>query len=103
MTIRYSGDAEVRILWSERRRRYVGTVRDPDYLWRGDLASRSPRNSDDYDDAARDLLAAADASCRAELGRPLALEREGRTIAIRRVFQSPCPILAERRRNRGRW
>jgi hypothetical protein len=92
MAIRYSGDAEVRVRWHPVRHAYVGTVRDPDYRWRGVAYGDAPKDSRDYDRAARDLLEAADEDSRSERRRPLRLERDGRELRVRRVFQSPCPV-----------
>ena len=98
MAIRYSGDAEVRLRWDPRRRGYVGSVRDPDFHWRGRVGGREPRGSEDYDRAARELLSSADRACRSEQRRPLLIERTGRDVEVRRVFQAPCPVRTSSRK-----
>ena len=93
MAIRYSGDAEVRLQWSARRRCYVGSVRCPltKPPWRGTTTKsfwhRNPRDSKAYDAAARDLLSQANRASRQGVAR----ERKLGRIRVRRVFQAPCP------------
>lgn len=108
MAIRYSGDVEVRLGYDPRRRAYVGSVRDPGgpngpFRWRGVYEGSSPKNSADYDRAAKEMIIAADRDCRRESDRHLMVERDGGAIRIRRVFQAPCPIRGYRRSGKLRW
>lgn len=101
MTIRYSGDAEVRIRYDDRHRIYRGTVVDAHIRFRGWVPRagkfREPRSPEAYDDAARRLAAIAQrcaraAQCGFRERRPFAFEEANRRVKFRRVFQSPCPL-----------
>lgn len=104
MSVRYSGDAEIRIGYDAERRVYRGNVVDPNLRFRGwvpvrrarrdekDQRPSSPRSSAAYDDAARRLATAAQRWAR-DRGRRFAVEQDEKgRIEIRRVFQSPCPL-----------
>ena len=97
MTIRYSGDTEVRDLRYEGNGVYTGTVADRAGYWHGPvrvplLRGERPRSSEAYDHAAEDLLARAD-RWRLRRGRPRFDAERVKTggYRIRRVFQAPCP------------
>lgn len=103
MSIRYSGDAEIRIFFDERKRTYRGTVVDPYLRFRGTVPllprfARTPRSPEAYDSAARRLAekaqhCATHTSCGFRSPRPFALDQTPRGgVKLRRVFQSPCPI-----------
>lgn len=96
MAIRYSGDAEVRLHYNARKKRYSGTVTDPIYHWRGECGTsfwhRDYRSSDAYDDAARELLEMADKAAVAKRNEHLMVERKRGRVRVRRVFQAPCPM-----------
>ena len=93
MSIRYSGDTEIRLGYDPRRRVYRGTVVDPYLRYRGETEARGrdPRSPDAYDDAARRLCRQAEAWAESR-GKSFMLEKKGRKLEIRRVFQSPCPL-----------
>jgi hypothetical protein len=90
MAIRYSGDVEVRLGYE--RGAYRGTVRDPEFHWRGEIrpkrALRDPRSSESYDRAAKAMIEKAE---REERRRSRAARERGE-IRIIRVFQAPCPV-----------
>lgn len=98
MAIRYSGDAEVRLRWDNRRHLYIGNVRDPYIRWRGsapqpsEIKKNSPTNPYSYDSMAALFLRQAQKWARQKYGRDLQLEEKHGRIQIRRVFQAPCPI-----------
>jgi len=104
MTIRYSGDVEVRIRYASGV--YHGSVRSPGFRGRGTVtarevlgtshpfrglrARRSPTSNESYDRAALLLLRKAEGAAR-DAGIPLHTSGKGRGIEVRRTFQSPCP------------
>lgn len=96
MSIRYSGDVEIRIGWDEKARVYRGTVVDPYLRFRGGVRA-SPRfrgmtrSSAAYDDAATRLVTLAQRWARSR-GQAFALDEEQGRIRVRRIFQSPCPM-----------
>jgi hypothetical protein len=111
MAIRYSGDAEVRVLWNPTRRVFVGSVRDPYVRWRGTAPRPSQvkgrrllhRASESYDLMAALFLRRAQLWAKEQLGHVLQLEEKHGRIQIRRVFQAPCPTeTCAKRRGRGR-
>ena len=95
MSIRYSGDKEVRLGFDPKRRVYRGTVVDSNGLrWRGEVkthAARDPRTPEAYDRAARQLLDRADGWA-ARSGKRFASESKGGRRVIRRGYQAPCPL-----------
>lgn len=98
MTVRYSGDAEIRIGLEkdERGLFYRGSVIDAERRFHGWVpiaaSGRDPASSEAYDDAARRLAKVADTWWQRR-GKRFALERDGRgRVRIRRGFQSPCPL-----------
>ncbi len=102
MAIRYSGDVEVRISYA--RGVYRGSVRSPGFRGRGTVTEREvlgtrlgglrkkrgPTDPESYDRAALLILRKAEAAGR-EAGVPLHTTGRGRSIEVRRTFQSPCP------------
>ena len=96
MTIRYSGDVEVRLDWDPRTRVYKGRVSDPNMVWSGEVPAErgiSPTGSEGYDQAAARLIQLADRWSRKELGEPVLADRaQNGRLQIRRVFQAPCPL-----------
>lgn len=105
MSIRYSGDAEIRLGYDPRERVYRGSVVDPYLRFPAsgqftvaaarvlrDGAARDPRSPEAYDAAARRLATAAQRWAKSER-RSFLLESDKRgRVTIRRVFQSPCPL-----------
>lgn len=96
MSIRFSGDAEIRLGWDRRARLYRGCVVDPYLRFRGGVPLRpqyahAPTSSDAYDDAATRLATLAQQWARSQR-RSFALDEERGRIQIRRIFQSPCPV-----------
>lgn len=113
MSVRYSGDAEVRLEYDRGDGVYDGRVSDPHLIFDGWVPlnrrfARDPTCSEAYDDAARRLAKLAQDSAR-EDGRAFMLEYErsrtrlgnrdvGRNtnrappIRIRRGYQAPCPL-----------
>ena len=95
MSVRYSGDAEVRVGYDPKRRVYRGTVVDSNGLrWRGEVgahASRDPRTPESYDRAARALLTRAEGSA-ARSGKRFTSEKKNGRYVIRRGYQAPCPL-----------
>lgn len=96
MAIRYCGDVEVRILFTQGL--YRGAVRAPGFKARGDLSARDAKvqaalktSPEAYDAAARSFLRAALAICERQ-GLRLPVAVEGRILVIRRTFQCPCPV-----------
>ncbi len=100
MSVRYSGDTEVRVRYHPHRRVYIGTVTDPYLRWRGEVPrgavrsgrSGSPDDPDMYDAAARELIARADRWARGLRKRFMVDVRRNRQIRVSRVFQAPCPL-----------
>lgn len=95
-TVRYSGDAEIRLGWDPRRRVYRGRIVDPYLRFRGGVAmnprfQRDPRSSEAYDDAAQRFATFVQERARSR-GRAFAFDEERGRIQIRRIFQSPCPM-----------
>lgn len=97
MSIRYSGDAEVRLGFDDAQRVYRGTVSDPNRTFRGWVPlsrafRRDPTCSEAYDDAARRLAENAQRWARGR-GRAFMVEQgKGGRVSLRRVYQSPCPL-----------
>ena len=94
-SVRYSGDATVRLGYDPRRDVYAGTVADPYVVWRGRVGggTRTPRRSSAaYDDAAERLIRAADRWAARTGRRPIDADRRLGRLRIRRVFQAPCPV-----------
>ena len=94
MSIRYSGDTEIRLGYDPKKHVYRGTVVDPYLRYRGEVGEtrRDPRSPEAYDDAARRLARRAQAWAEGR-GKSFMLESDKRNrIVIRRVFQSPCPL-----------
>jgi hypothetical protein len=91
MSIRYSGDVEVRVTWDPREKSYTGYVRDPKVRWNGFWRPRQtpedPTSPEAYDAAAKALIRLAKRDVRGRLSLD---EKRGR-IRLRRVFQAPCP------------
>ena len=97
MSIRFSGDTEVRLHYDPDADEYRGTVVDPYLRFRGAVPvsrrfARDVACSDAYDDAARRLARVAQrwANSR-KRGFMLEQLRDG-TIRIRRGYQAPCPL-----------
>ena len=95
MTVRYSGDTEVRDLRYEGAGVYTGTVADRAGYWQGPVRvtrrDGRPRSSEAYDLAAERLLARADRWRRCHGRAPFDAERTAAGYRVRRVFQAPCP------------
>lgn len=96
MSIRYSGDAEVRLTFDKRKRHYRGQVVDPHLRFNGWVSlhrrfARDPTCSEAYDDAARRLAELAEQWARSE-NRHFLVELERNGVRIRRGFQAPCPL-----------
>lgn len=111
MSIRYSGDSEVRLQYDRKVRLYVGKVTDAfhraggphrgePYSGHVDVAvvarkmggRFSPTSSEAYDHAAVFLLRQAQEWARRTGERPFRLDVQDGRIRVRRVFQAPCPI-----------
>ncbi len=93
MAIRYSGDVEVRMGLLDRSRAastYAVRVRWPHgaetFRTRVSTAPYKDSSTEAYDAVAYAVLMRLDSAKR------LPLERKGKNIQIRRVFQAPCPI-----------
>lgn len=93
MSIRYSGDTEIRLGFDRRRKVYRGTVVDPYLRYNGEVTAGrgDPSRPEAYDDAARRLCSKAQAWAESR-GKNFMLEKKRRRLEIRRVFQSPCPL-----------
>lgn len=96
MSIRYSGDAEVRLAYDPRERRYRGQVVDPYLRYHGWVPvhrrfARDPACSEAYDDAAKRLAHLAEQWAKSE-DRNFMVELGHDGIRIRRGFQAPCPL-----------
>lgn len=96
MSIRFSGDAEVRLSYDNRKRVYRGTVVDPYLRFRGWVPrsqrfERDPTCSEAYDDAARRLATVANRWATSE-GLRFMVEENEEGVGIRRGFQAPCPL-----------
>ena len=90
MSVRYSGDTEIRIKYDERRGTYVGSVTDPFLRFR--IAVANPgKTSKERDQAARRLLMRAMRWARGQK-RQFLVDGSGSKIKIRRVYQAPCPL-----------
>lgn len=77
--------------WDPHKRIYRGSVADPNYHWRGVLASKKLRpaaakSSEAYDHVARWFFAQAKG-----FYPRLRIETQHGMITIRRVYQAPCP------------
>ena len=94
MTIRYSGDTEVRIRYDARKRVYLATVADPYQIWSGAISAttRGPTDSRTYDRLALRFIAQAQAEARRRGMRRFMVDGVGRKVRSRRVFQAPCPL-----------
>ena len=95
MSVRYSGDTEIRLGFDRNRRVYRGTVVDPYLRFRGEVrvpaGTRSPTDPNSYDDAARALIHLAEKWAKSK-NRKFAVERKSGRITIQRVFHAPCPL-----------
>ena len=95
MSVRYSGDAEVRLGYDPKKRVYRGTVVDSNGLrWDGEVGThgaRDPRAPESYDRAARQLLVRASRDV-ARRGKRFASESKKGRHVIRRGYQAPCPL-----------
>ena len=96
MSVRYSGDTEIRLRHNGARRCYEGVVVDPYLRFRGWVPvtrkfARDPQCSEAYDDAAKRLAVIAERWARSEK-RGFMVELEDDGIRIRRGFQAPCPL-----------
>ena len=96
MSVRYSGDTEIRLRFNDQLRRYEGVAVDPYLRFRGWVPMarafrREPRSSEAYDDAAKRLASLAQRWARSER-RSFMIESTNHAIRIRRGFQSPCPL-----------
>mgnify|MGYP006282005859 CR=1 FL=1 len=97
MAIRYSGDVEVRVLYT--RGVYKGSVRAPGFNCHGTLTSEEARvrtkahsSPEAYDQAAKSfLMAAISLAKRMDKHLHLYPEFSGKKLVVRRTFQSPCP------------
>ena len=98
MAIRYSGDAEVRVIWNPRTREYSASVRDlmtPKLSWSGHVPRQGLGLGDTpkaYDKAARRALETAQAHARKKRQHFAVEEGPRGRIVVRRVFQAPCPL-----------
>lgn len=96
MSIRYSGDAEVRLGFDPKKRVYRGTVVDHTRLrWRGEVSvgpSRDPHAPEAYDRAARVMLDRADRWAKKTHGRRFSSESKGGRRVMKRGYQAPCPL-----------
>ena len=97
LTIRYSGDAEIRLSYDAREHAYRGTVVDP-YLRLFPTMipvarrhARDPRSSEAYDDAAKRLAEVAQKWAKRH-GRAFMFGQKKGRLHVYRVFQSPCPL-----------
>ena len=96
MSVRYSGDTEIRLRHNRRDGSYEGVVVDPHLRFRGWVPvtrkfARDPQCSEAYDDAAKRLAALAERWARSERRRFM-IESTNNAIRIRRGYQSPCPL-----------
>lgn len=97
MSIRYSGDAEIRFKkYDRRQKRYLGQVVDPHLVFDGWVPvhpkfTHDPTCSEAYDDAARRLAHLAMEWAKHEK-REFMLESDDDGVRIRRGFQAPCPL-----------
>ena len=96
MSVRYSGDTEIRLRHNGKLRRYEGVVVDPHLRFRGWVPeakrfARDPQSSAAYDDAAERLAAIAQRWAKGER-RNFMVEFTDDGIRIRRGFQAPCPL-----------
>ena len=96
MSVRYSGDTEIRLRHNDARDSYEGVVVDPNLRFRGWVPvrrkfARDPQCSEAYDDAAERLAALAERWARSER-RKFAVEFTHDGIRVRRGFQAPCPL-----------
>ena len=96
MSVRYSGDTEIRLRHNDELRRYEGVVVDPHLRFRGWVPeklrfARDPRSPDAYDDAAKRLAAIAERWAKGKR-RGFMVEFTNDGIRIRRGFQAPCPL-----------
>lgn len=98
MAIRYSGDIEVRVIYT--RGIYKGSVRAPGFNCHGTMSpkdakvKRTPYNSPEaYDQVSRTFILSAMALLKRmnKKGGRLYPETSGKNIIVRRTFQSPCP------------
>ena len=101
MSVRYSGDTEIRLRHIRRRNAaacYEGAVVDPYLRFRGWVPvaqkfARDPKCPEAYDDAAKRLAALAERWAKSEDRRFMVeFAHDGRGIRIRRGFQAPCPL-----------
>lgn len=96
MSIRYSGDTEVRLGYDEHHRVYRGSVADGQLRWHGEVSPSSkidPRDPRAYDVAAQHLLRDAEAWARSQRRRFMLDWPRGKELpSVRRVFQAACPI-----------
>ena len=96
MSVRYSGDTEIRLRHNDARRCYEGSVVDPYLRFRGWVPAtrkfaRDPQCPEAYDDAAKRLAALAERWAKSERRRFM-VEFTNNGIRIRRGFQAPCPL-----------
>lgn len=96
MSVRYSGDAEVRLAYDRKGRVYRGRVSDPALRFRGWVPldrgfARDPTCPEAYDDAARRLAELARDWARSE-GLRFMVDENRSGVRIRRGFQAPCPL-----------
>lgn len=97
MSVRFSGDAEVRLSYDKDERTYRGTVVDPYLRFRGWVSlsrrfKRDPTCPDAYDDAARRLATIANRWATSQGLRFMVEEENEGGVGIRRGFQAPCPL-----------
>lgn len=97
MSVRYSGDTEIRLRHNRARKCYEGAVVDPYLRFRGWVPvtrkfARDPQCSEAYDDAAKRLAALAERWAKSERRRFMVELLSDGGIRIRRGFQAPCPL-----------
>lgn len=96
MSVRYSGDTEIRLGFDPKGRVYRGTVVDPYLRFRGIIpmarGERDPSSPDAYDDAARRLVHFAERWAKRAGRRRFMVERRNGRVVVRRVFHAACPL-----------
>ena len=96
MSVRFSGDTEIRLRHNRAFDCYEGVVVDPYLRFRGWVPvakkfARDPKSSEAYDDAAKRLAKLAEQWAESE-NRRFMVELEDDVVRIRRGFQAPCPL-----------
>lgn len=94
MSVRYSGDTEIRLGYDRHAHVYRGTVVDPYLRFRGEVPARgrNPSSPEAYDNAARALIHQAERWAQKQAKRRFMVEKKHGRVTIQRVFHSPCPL-----------